>query len=168
VQLWIFYGPAGAGKSFVGRVCADEWGFEVYDGDRDLTPDMQRALREKQMFSDDMRVEFTRVLSRGIRERWESGAKSSAAGLAVCSALFKRRDRKQLQIDFPNARLTWVRAPEPLIEARLQKRTGHLASASYASLVNPGFEPPEPGSDVLDNDGDRERIVEQLRAHLAS
>lgn len=166
MQLWIFYGRAGAGKSFVGRVCADEWGFQVYDGDRDLTPDMQRALREQRIFTDDMRVEFTAVLSRGIRERWESGSKSSGSGLAVCSALFKLRDRKQLQSDFPQARLIWVRASESVIETRLQKRIGHLASSSYARLVNHGFEPPELASDVLDNDGDRERIVEQLRAYL--
>lgn len=169
MRILIFYGRAGAGKSFVGRVCAEEFGFEVYDGDRDLTPEMQRALREHRTFSDDMRIEFTAALSRGIRQ-WCSESvrkESKVPGIAVCAALFKARDRKKLQLELPSARLVWVRASEPLIEVRLQQRTEHLASSGYAQLVNRGFEPPDPGCDVLDNDGDRGRIIEQLRAYLS-
>jgi len=168
VQLWIFFGQSGAGKSFVGRVCAEEFGFDVYDGDRDLTPDMQQALREHRLFTDEMRVAFTAVLTRGVRERCleSTQRQSSVSGLAVCTALFKIRDRNQLQLDLPDARLIWVRASEPIIEARLQARMGHVASSSYARFVNRGFEPPELGSDTLDNDGDRHRVVEQLRAYL--
>ena len=168
MQLWIFFGQSGAGKSFVGRVCAEEFGFEQYDGDRDLTPEMQRALREQRVFTPEMRAQFTLVLSRGIRERWSelSRSQTPAPGLAVCQGLFKLRDRAELQRAHPNARLIWVRASEALIEARLQQRTGHVASSAYARLVNTGFEPPPPGGDVLDNDGDRARIVEQLRDYL--
>jgi len=42
----------------------------------------------------------------------------------------------------------------------LQQRAGHIASAAYAQLVNSGFEAPAPGSDVLENDGNRRRVVE--------
>lgn len=166
--LWIFFGQSGAGKSFVGRVCAEELGFEQYDGDRDLTPEMRGALREHRVFTAEMRAEFTLVLCRGIRERWRELARSDRRipGLAVCQGLFKRRDRDQLQRAHPDARLVWVRAPDALIEARLQQRAGHLASSAYARLVNSGFEPPAAGSDVLDNDGDRARIVAQLRGYL--
>jgi len=168
VQLWIFFGQSGAGKSYVGRVCADELGFEQYDGDRDLTPEMQRAVREYRMFTPEMRAEFAALLSRGIRQRCLELARSQSSrpGLAVCQGLFKMRDRNQLQLDFPKARLVWVRASEELIEARLQRRVGHIASNAYARLVNAGFEAPAPGSVVLENDGDRARVVEQLRTYL--
>jgi gluconate kinase len=166
VHVWIFFGQAGAGKSFVGRVGAEEFGFQEYEGDRDLTPEMRTALREHRLFTDDMRIEFTAALSRGIRLRCLELARNPSAGLAVCAALFKARDRNRLQGDFPEARMIWVRAPEPLLEARLQKRTGHAASSSYAQRINRGFEPPEPGGNVLENDGDRTRVVEQLRAYL--
>jgi shikimate kinase len=49
VYVWIFFGQSGAGKSFVGRVCTEEFGFEQYDGDRDLTPGMLEALREQRV-----------------------------------------------------------------------------------------------------------------------
>lgn len=165
MQLWIFFGQSGAGKSFVARVCAEELGFESYDGDRDLTPEMHRALREQRVFTPEMRAEFTTVLSRSIRERCIDLAHRNACtpGLAVAQGLFKARDRAQLQQSFPHARLIWVRAPAALIEARLSQRTGHLASTAYAQLVNGGFEPPAPGSDVLDNDGDRTRVIARLR-----
>jgi gluconokinase len=165
VYLLLFFGQSGAGKSFVGRVCAEELGFELHEGDRDLTPRMLAALREQRVFTQEMRREFTEMLSRGIRERWLELAQDGGPrpGLAVCQGLFKARDRARLQLDFPNARLVWVRAPEALIETRLQQRTGHVASNAYARLVNRGFEPPAPDTDVLDNDGDRARVVAQLR-----
>lgn len=84
----------------------------------------------------------------------------------MSQGLFKLRARNQLQLDFPNARLIWVRAPEEQIEARLAARTGHVASTAYARLVNGGFEPPSPIGDVLENDGNRTRVVEQLRTYL--
>jgi len=168
VHIWIFFGQSGVGKSFVGRVCAEEFGFEQYDGDRDLTPEMLRALREYRVFTPGMRAEFAAVLSRGIRERCLALTRSQEIrpGLALCQGLFKRHDRNQLELDFPQARLVWVRASEELIEARLLRRVDHVASNAYARLVNHGFEPPAPGSDVLENDGDRLRVVQQLRAFL--
>ena len=168
VHLWIFFGQSGAGKTFVMRACAEEFGFEPYDGDRDLTPEMQRALREHRIFTPQMRAQFSTVLSRGIRERWLALAQSQSerAGLAVSQGLFKAHDRAQLQGDFPEARLVWVRAPEDCIEARLRQRTGHVASSAYARLVNGGFEPPALNDNVLENDGVRTRVVEQLRSYL--
>jgi gluconate kinase len=165
--LWIFFGQSGAGKSFVGRVCAEEFGFELYDGDRDLTPEMRGALAEQRVFTPEMRAEFSLLLSRCIREKLNEITRKQLpiSGLAVCQGLFKIRERDQLQRAHPDARLVWVRASEKLIEARLRKRTGHVASSAYARLVNSGFEAPVAGSDVLDNDGDRARIVEQLRSY---
>jgi len=168
MKLWIFFGQSGAGKSFVGRICAEEFGFEQYDGDRDLTPEMRDALREQRLFTPEMRAEFTTVLSRSIGQRWSEYARSQAPvpGLAVCQGLFKIRDRAQLRRAHPDARMIWVRASEALIATRLQKRTGHVASSAYARMINSGFEPPAVDSDILDNDGDRARIIEQLRAYL--
>jgi gluconate kinase len=168
VHLWVFFGQSGAGKSFVARICAEEFGFEQYDGDRDLTAEMLLAVRESRLFTTEMRATFVAVLSRGIRERRTEAVQGqrSSRGLAVCQGLFKIRDRNQLQANFPRARLVWVRASEELIETRLRQRAGHIASSEYARLVNGGFEPPPPNSDVLENDGDRARIVEQLRRYL--
>jgi gluconokinase len=164
VQLWIFFGQSGAGKSFVARVCAEEFGFEFYDGDLDLTPAMRAALSAQRVFTSEMRAEFVAVLVRRIRERSSGLEHSQAPRLAVSQGLFKTRDRERLQSQLPTARLIWVRASEALIEVRLLRRTEHVASREYARLVNSGFEPPGPNepSDVLDNDGDRARVVQHL------
>ena len=167
MHLFIF-GESGAGKSYVGALCVAELGFELYDGDRDLTLTMGEAISAQRLFTPAMRAEFAEVLARNVRSaRDELLLRSAPArGLAVCQGLFKERERRWLSAQFPAARWLWVRTPPGLLRERLAQRAGHEASAAYAALVNAGFEPPELAHDVLDNDGDRARVVRQLRVLL--
>ncbi len=61
-MLLIVFGLPGAGKTYVGKLLKDEFGFYFYDGDRDLTDEMRQALKEKKLFNDSMRDVFFQQL----------------------------------------------------------------------------------------------------------
>ena len=61
-MLLIVFGLPGAGKTYVGNLLRDEFGFYFYEGDRDLTDEMQQALKEKKLFNDSMRDVFFKNL----------------------------------------------------------------------------------------------------------
>jgi gluconate kinase len=160
------FGKSGAGKGYVGAVCVEELGFTLYEGDRDLTPSMKQAIAEQRPFTPAMRADFARVLACNVHRAWNELklAKPRSPGLVVCQGLFKERERRWLSQRFPEACWLWVRASAERLHARLEQRIGHVASAAYAELVNAGFEPPQLVHQVLDNDGDRALVVQQLKA----
>lgn len=160
MQLLFLFGKSGVGKSYVARVCAEDFGFEAYEGDRDLTPEMKEAIAQHRPFTPDMRSRFATVLAERVTETWT--ALTESAGLVVSQGLFKEQQRRELEARFPHARWVWVRASDDTLRARLAKRSEHAASASYAELVNVGFEPPLLAHEVLENDLDRASVVRQL------
>lgn len=166
MQLWFLFGKSGAGKSYVGRLCVEVFGFTHYDGDRDLSPAMKQAIAAQRRFTPAMRAEFAVLLAENIRSTWHELARVEphSPGLVVCQGLFKERERGWLHERFPDARWLWVRTEPELLSTRLGQRTAHAASAAYAELINADFEPPQLAHDILDNDGDRTRVIQQLNA----
>jgi len=116
----------------------EEFAFEHYDGDRDLTPEMRLALRELGRFTPHMRGQFAIALSRGIQERIleVAGGPGLCAGLAVAQGLFKIRERSQLQLDLPNARLIWVHSSEAAYGALRPDLDHYLYSRCSAARRN--------------------------------
>jgi gluconate kinase len=165
VQLLFLFGKSGAGKSFVARICAEELGFQAYEGDQDLTPEMQEAIAEQRPFTPEMRSRFAVVLGERVAAACAELAMDHP-GIAVSQGLFKEQQRSGLARRFPSASWIWVRAEDETLHARLAKRAGHAASASYAERINVGFEPPTLAHDVIDNDHDRANVVQQLRRLL--
>lgn len=160
MQLLFLFGKSGVGKSYVARVCAEDFGFVAYEGDQDLTAEMKLAIAEHRPFTPAMRSRFAAVLAERVSAVWSELV--DTPGLVVSQGLFKEQQRLELQQRFPHARWVWVRASDVTLRARLAKRVEHAASASYAELVNAGFEPPQLAHDVLENDLDRASVVRQL------
>jgi gluconate kinase len=150
----------------VGALCVEDFGFTQYEGDRDLSVTMKQAIADQRRFTPALRAELAEALARNVRRAWTELAlvEPRSPGLVVCQGLFKERERRWLSERFPEARWLWVRASPELLRARLAQRTAHAASAAYAELVNADFEPPQLAHDVLDNDGDRARLIQQLKA----
>jgi gluconate kinase len=166
MQLRFLFGKSGVGKSYVSAVCVEVFGFTQYEGDRDLTADMKQAITAQQRFTPAMRAAFAEVLARNVRSAWSelTIAEPRSPGLVVCQGLFKERERRWLSECFPEARWLWVRTSPELLRERLARRTAHAASSEYAEIINADFEPPQLPHDVLDNDGDRESVIRQLKA----
>lgn len=159
----LLFGQIGSGKSYIGDLLARQFGLHHHEADHDLPADMVNALRRHEPFTDAMRDDF----AERIRARIASLARTHHR-LVVSQALFKERHRTRLQTAFPDLQLVWVRSSPALIAERLRERTGHLASAYYAEVVNPGFEPPVGPHLVLDNLADPARLQLDLTRLLAT
>ncbi|KAI1006016.1 hypothetical protein K3495_g2203 [Podosphaera aphanis] len=128
--IWLLTGPAGCGKSTVGKFLAHATGMPYIEGD-DFHP---KANVDK--------------MSRGIPltdvDRWdwlvslrEASLERLAAGhqgvVLACSAL-KRKYRDVIRVA-PNishhvkVHFFYLNAPENVLQARVQKRTGHYMGA---------------------------------------
>jgi gluconate kinase len=159
--IYLFGLPA-AGKNYVGQVLADEFGFEFYDGDRDLTPELRDAVRHQQPFTEAMRDRFYARLVERIAE-----LRLIYADLAFCQATFKERHRQQIAAAFPDVVFVLVQAEEVVRMARL--REGSTAvTVEYARQIASFFEPPRHEHRVIDNNGGREEVVRQLADLLAA
>ena len=66
VKVLFFFGLAGAGKTYVGQVAGEHLGWPVYEADTDLLEEMHTAIREKTLFTDEMRAKYFAVVKDNI------------------------------------------------------------------------------------------------------
>lgn len=161
-MIFFLFGMLGAGKNFVGRVFADEFGFTFYDADQDLTPAMKEAIADHEVFTEQMRNEYFETVIGRIAE-----LKKNHKQLVIAQALFKNRHRQQILFHFPEIKLVWVQADEQLIWRRLEVRKAHPASKSYGEMVNKLFEIPNIPHEVLVNNRGKEEVVEKIAIVVA-
>src|ERR1041384_2177923 len=119
-MIFFLFGLLGAGKNFVGKIFAEEFGFNFYDADRDLTPAMTAAIANHRKFSEQMRDEYFEIVISRIAQLKEDHEK-----LVVAQALFKNRNRAQISTHFPEIRFVWVQADKEVVAHRLRERQGH-------------------------------------------
>lgn len=141
----LFFGIAGAGKSFAGRALAEGLGYHHYELDQDLTPAMRVAIAENRPFTEEMRDEFFEVVVQRIRDVLREHPRT-----VFTQGVYKERHRKFLRERVPGLESIWVTAPSPSILSRLLRR-GDSVSAEYAALIERNFEPPQDGL-ILPND----------------
>ena len=67
MSIFILFGPPGAGKTFVGKIFQESFGFHFYDGDEDLTPRMKWAIDHRVPITDSQRDEFFSGLIESIK-----------------------------------------------------------------------------------------------------
>lgn len=159
--IYLFGLPA-AGKNFVGQVLAEDFGFEFYDGDLDLTPELREAVRNQQPFTEAMRDRFYDRLVERI-----AALRLAYPDLAFGQATFKERHRRQILAAYPDVMFVLVRAEESVRMARL--RLGSTAvTEEYARRIASFFEPPQHAHAVIDNNGSRAEVVRQLARLLAA
>ncbi|MEK7517918.1 MAG: AAA family ATPase [Patescibacteria group bacterium] len=116
-MLFIVFGLPGAGKTYVGRLLKDEFGFYLYDGDNQLTDEMKKALKEKKLFNDSMRdVFFQRLINKVLQLH------KTKKNLVVAQTFIKEKYRKQLLKAMPFARFILVQTKKVLREKRLLQR----------------------------------------------
>jgi carbohydrate kinase (thermoresistant glucokinase family) len=134
----VVIGPAGSGKSTVGHRLAERLSWRFVEGDEYHSPENVARMRAGQGLTDD------------DRERWlhrlhELVAAAVARGehlVLTCSAL-KARYRDMLRHDLAEVRFVYLKAPPPVLAARLEQRVGHFAGpdllgSQLADLEEPG------------------------------
>ena len=157
----VIMGPAGAGKTTIGRALAVDLGWRFVEGDE--------AHPERNI--EKMRAGIP--LTDADREPWlatlhEIAARAIGRGehtVVACSAL-KERYRLLLRGDLDPVRFVYLRATEAVLQRRLAERASHFFNPALLATQLAALEEP---ADALLVDGTwpPERIVAAIRTEFA-
>ena len=160
-MLIFLFGYPGVGKTTVGKILRDDFDFFFYDGDADFGEEIETAIREGKLFSDQLRDEyFHRLISSTAKLQNEH------ENVVMSQTLAKNKSQQMMLEKFPNAIFVRIVVPMEILRERLKNRKEHLVPLGYAEKVFKYFEEPEVPHKILHNDGDKEKIKIQLNKIL--
>jgi len=161
-MLLIVFGLPGAGKTYVGKLLKDEFGFYFYDGDRDLTDEMRQALKEKKLFNDSMRDVFFQNLKIRLLQLHKTKKQ-----LVVAQTFIKEKYRNQLLKALPYAIFILVQTKTALRERRLLQRND--LDQDYVKNMVKLFEKPTIEHFQIANDADGKiQVMKKLKKILGN
>lgn len=158
-MIVILMGVTGSGKTTVGKLLADELGWEFYDADDFHPPGNIEKMKRGIPLDDADRKPWLETLNDLIRNRLEQGEN----GVLACSAL-KASYRDYLLID-EKVRLVYLKGDHELIRERLNDRTGHYMNPKLLDSQFETLEEPE-GNFRVDASRSPSEIVTSIRDHL--
>jgi carbohydrate kinase (thermoresistant glucokinase family) len=155
----ILMGVAGAGKTTIGRLLADQLGWSFYDGD-DFMPEANVAkMTSGRPLNDADRKPWLAILNRLIRAHLENGR-----CLVVGSSALKETYRQQLShgVEVGQIHFIYLKGDFELLEQRMKERKGHymkadMLASQFATLeepqnalvINAAFSPNETVNKIL-------------------
>lgn len=160
-MLLVLFGYPGAGKSFIGKMLQEEFGFYHYEADEDLTPPIKEAIQKNMLITGPLKEAYFEH----VCERIES-LKTLYPKIVVTQTFTKEKYRKRILDRFPEAKFIRLQADMPVIYARLAKRGGHLVKNFYAGFAISQFEPPKLPHWTLENNGGTDKVRQQLSRML--
>ncbi len=153
-------GPAGSGKTTVGKILASQLSWEFADGD-DFHPsaNIEKMARGVGLTDED-RVPWLQSIHDAMVE-WQAQGRDV---VLACSAL-KRSYRELLGIN-SNVRLVYLKGSRELLQERLHSRKGHYANEQLLASQLTDLEEP---TDAITVDAAKypEEIVTEILKRLA-
>lgn len=162
-MLLILFGLPGSGKSHVGNILQEQFGYYHYDADEDLTPEIKEAIRKNEKITCEMRDIFIERVCNRISELI-----LIHENIVVSQTFTKEKDRQKIRSKFREAMFIRVEAKWSLIESRLKNRNGHVVNKFYVELSRGVFELRGVAHFVLKNNEGEESIHAQLWSILNS
>jgi gluconokinase len=152
-------GPAGSGKTTIGKLLAAQLSWEFFDGDNFHSPANIEKMSRGIPLSDEDRIPWLNSIREAMLQ-WEAHHKNA---VLACSAL-KRSYRELLQIS-PNVKLVYLKGNLDLLRERLRLRKDHYAGEQLLASQFADLEEP---ADALNMDTSRspQEIVTEIRKHL--
>lgn len=158
---YVLFGLPGVGKTFVGEVFEKEFGFTLYDGDRDLSAEMRDKIQKEQSINDTERDQFFENLITSVKKS------SAIKNLVVAQTFIKEKYRQQFLENFPDAQFIYIETPTEIREKRLLERKPMFFSLDYARKMSVIFELPKIQHRIITNkDEGREAVTTQIRMIL--
>jgi len=158
----IVFGVSGAGKTTIGKLLAEDLGWQFYEGDDfHPLPNIEKMRSGRPLTDEDrwpwldrLRDQITRSLA----------AKENA--VLSCSAL-KRAYRECLRVS-DDVKFVFLRGDYALIERQLRRRRGHFMNPALLQSQFADLEEPEPDEDAITIELGRtpEELVEEIKAKL--
>jgi len=155
----VVMGVTGAGKTTIGRLLAQQLGWEFTDADSFHSPASVEKIRQGIPLDDADRAPWLKSLRQAMEQ---CGAKGSNAVLA-CSAL-KKSYRHELYLG-SELKFVYLKGSYDLIYQRLRARHGHFASEKILASQFAALEEPDDAVTVV-IDQPAEAIVAEIRRGL--
>lgn len=158
-MIALVMGVTGSGKTSVGRLLAQQLGWEFADADdfhpRANVEKMERGIPlnddDREPWLERLRIQITNWIANGQN------------GVLACSAL-KRTYRQELSVG-PEVRFVYLKGSPELIAQRLRSRRGHFADEKILAGQFADLQEPETAVTV-DISQTPEKIVAEIRERL--
>jgi gluconokinase len=158
----IVFGVSGAGKTTIGKLLADELGWQFYEAD-DFHPRSNiEKMRRGRPLTDENRWPWLKLL----REQITRSLAAKENAVLACSAL-KHAYRERLRVS-GDVKFVFLRGDYALIERQLRRRRGHFMNPALLQSQFADLEEPQPDEDVLTIDLGRspQELVDEIKAKL--
>jgi len=153
-------GPAGSGKTTIGKLLAAQLGWEFSDGDSFHSPANIERISRGIPLRDADRLPWLNSIRDAISQ-WLAERKNV---ILACSAL--KRAYRELLLVSPEVKLVYLKGSYELLSQRLHARKGHYATEQILTSQFADLEEPADAF-VVDVSHSPEEIVAQIRAHFA-
>ena len=153
-------GPAGSGKTTIGKLLAAQLGWEFSDGDSFHSPANIERISRGIPLRDADRLPWLNSIRDAISQ-WLAERKNV---ILTCSAL--KRAYRELLLVSPEVKLVYLKGSYELLSQRLHARKGHYATEQILTSQFADLEEPADAF-VVDVSRSTEEIVAQIRAHFA-
>lgn len=159
-EVIIIMGVSGSGKSTIGKVLAQELGWDFFEGDDFHPPANVEKMRSGTPLNDEDRLPWLDALRKLIEDALDRGSKL----ILACSAL-KESYRKHLNLDPTKVANVYLKGDFCLIASRLKERKGHFMPET---LLKSQFEALEEPKDAITVDAalSPQEIVDQIKKSI--
>jgi gluconokinase len=162
----IVFGVSGAGKTTIGKLLAEQLGWQFYEAD-DFHPRANiEKMRSGRPLTDEDRWPWLECL----REQIARSITAKDNAVLACSAL-KRAYRDRLRVS-DDVTFVFLRGDYALVEKRLRSRRGHFMNAALLQSQFDDLEEPQPDEHPLTIGLEHtpQEIVEEIKTklHLAN
>jgi gluconokinase len=158
-MIVIVMGVVGAGKTAVGRLLAEQPGWQFADADDFHPPSNVEKIRQGIALTDDDRKPWLDRLSKAITA-WIADHRNV---VLACSAL-KRSYRQELAVG-PEVRFVYLKGSAALMADRLRARQGHFAGEQILASQFADLEEPNEAVTV-EIESTPQQIVAEIRKKL--
>jgi gluconokinase len=158
----IIFGVSGAGKTTIGKLLADELGWQFYEAD-DFHPRSNiETMRRGRPLTDEDRWPWLERL----REQLTRSVAAKENAVLACSAL-KRAYRERLRVS-GEVKFVFLRGDYALIAKQLCHRRGHFMNPELLRSQFADLEEPKSDEDVLTIELGRtpEELVKEIKTNL--
>ena len=161
-MIVIVFGVSGAGKTTIGKLLAEELGWQFYEAD-DFHP---RANIEKMRSGRPLTDEDRWPWLEHLREQIMPSLAAKENAVLACSAL-KRAYREGLRVN-EDVKFVFLRGDYALVENQLRRRRGHFMNPALLQSQFADLEEPRPDEDVITIDLGRspQELVDEIKAKL--
>ena len=158
----IIFGVSGAGKTTIGQLLAEEFGWRFYEADDFHSQANTDKMRQGVPLTDEDRWPWLENLGELIKRCVAAGENAVLA----CSAL-KEAYRRRLRVN-ADVKLVFLRGHYELIANQLRHRRGHFMNPALLQSQFADLEEPQPGeaSIVIELGRSPRKLVQEIKSKL--